>query len=101
MFSIVSSLDPVHIEVAGFEIDLLPPEGHELGRAQPMAIHHQNNGSVSDPVATGFPSSLNHRVDLLWPKIVPHRGVLFLFPRGSRPRRAFRLCRKRTLAQWR
>jgi hypothetical protein len=65
VFRIVSALDPMHIEVASFEIDLLPTQSHQLSRAQPMAIHHQNDGGVSDPVATGFSGGLDHRVDLI------------------------------------
>jgi hypothetical protein len=25
--------DPMHIDIPRFEVDLLPPEGHEFGRA--------------------------------------------------------------------
>jgi hypothetical protein len=74
-------------QVGGFEIDLLPTQSHQFSRAQPMAIHHQNNSRVSDPVASRFSGGLNHRVDLIRPKIVSHGAVLFLFPGGSRPRR--------------
>jgi hypothetical protein len=65
MFRIVSALDPVHIEVTGFEIDLWPTQSHQFSRAQPMAIHHQNNGGVSNPVAPRFSGGLHHCFDLV------------------------------------
>src|SRR2546425_12529708 len=55
MFGVVTALDPMHIEVAGFEIHLLPPERHEFGRAQAVAKHQENNGGISYPMAAGFP----------------------------------------------
>jgi hypothetical protein len=33
MCGVVSSLHAMHIEIPGFEIDLVPPQGHECGCA--------------------------------------------------------------------
>ena len=97
MFGVVASLYPVHIEVARFEIDLLPPQRYELRRAQSMAKHHENNGRISYPMSPGFARRLHHRVHLIRSQIVSYGIIAALFPGGSRTRRAWRLCRKRTL----
>jgi hypothetical protein len=101
MFGVVSSLHPMHVEIAGFEINLLPPQGHEFGSAQSMAKHHQNNRCIAHPMAPEFTRCLHHGVHLVWSKILAHGGVMLQFPGGAWTRLEFRLCRKRTLARGR
>jgi hypothetical protein len=98
MFGVMSSLHPVHIEITGFEIDLLPPQGHQFGRPQSMAKHHQNNRRISYPMASGFTRRLHHRIHLVRSKILAYGGIMLLFPGGNWTRLGVRLCRKRTLA---
>src|SRR5207247_5545285 len=101
MLGAMTMFDSVDIEIAGFEIDLLPTQRHQFRRAQAMAIHHHNDGRISHPMAAGFACRLYHCLHLVRAKIVSPRWVLFLFP--GRPRWACEmgLCRKRTLARWR
>src|SRR5262245_44446114 len=100
MFGVVPALDPMHIEVAGFEIHLLPPQRHEFSCAQAVAKHEENNGSISYLMAAGFSCGLYHRLHLVRAKILAHGGVKFLFPGRARTSLRLRLCRKRTLAGW-
>jgi hypothetical protein len=60
MFGVVSALDPVHVQIARFQIDLLPAQGHEFRRVQSMAKHHHNNGRIAHSMASGFASGLHH-----------------------------------------
>src|SRR5262245_13476389 len=101
MFGVVPALDPMHIEVAGFEIHLLPPQRHEFGRAEAVAKHEENNGGIAYPMAARFTRGLHHRLHLVRAKIISPGGVTFLFPGRTRTRRRLQLCRKRTLAGWR
>src|SRR5262245_5829715 len=101
MFGVVTSLDPMHIEVASFEIHLLPPQRHEFGRTQAVAKHQENNGGITYPIAAGFTRGLHHRLHLVRSKILAPGGVTFLFPGRARMSLRLRLCRKRTLAGWR
>jgi len=98
MFRVMSLLDPMHIEVTHFEIDLVPPEGHELGRAEAMAKHQQNNRRIADAMASAFTHRLHHGVHFIGPQIVSYRPIAFLFHEGSRVRLPYGFCRKRTLA---
>jgi hypothetical protein len=91
----------MHIEVAGFEIHLLPPQRHEFGCAQAVAKHEENNGSISYLMAAGFPRGLYYRLHLVRAKILAHGGVTLLFLGRVRTSLRWRLCRKRTLAGWR
>src|SRR5438132_3522810 len=101
MFGVVSSLHAVHIEVAAFEIDLVPPQGHEFGCTQSMAKHQQNDSGIAHPMASGCTRGLHHRLHLVRSQIIAPLGIMWLFPGGARPCLAVRLCRKRTLAGWR
>src|SRR5207244_11645705 len=98
MFGVVTALDPMHIEVAGFEIHLMPPQRHELGRAQTVAKHQENNGGISYPMAAGFPRGLYHRLHLVRSQILAHGGVKFLFPWTAKTGLRLRLFPNRTLA---
>jgi hypothetical protein len=55
----------MHIEIPGFEIDLVPPQGHKFGGAKPMGKHQQNNRRIADPMASGSTRRLHHRVHLI------------------------------------
>jgi hypothetical protein len=47
MFCVVAVLEPVHIQTARFEIDLLPPQRHEFRGAEAMAKHQQNDSGIA------------------------------------------------------
>ena len=79
----MSSLHAVHIEIPGFEIDLLPPQGHQLRRAQSMAKHHENNRRIAHPVASGLACCLYHRVHFVGSKIVSQGIIASFFPGGA------------------
>src|SRR5262249_11342027 len=97
MLRVVTVLHPVHIEIPRFEIDLLPPQGHEFRRAQPMAKHHHNDRRIAHAIAAGFAGRLHHGVDLIRPKVVAHGWAVSLFPRWWMEARRLQLCRTRTL----
>ena len=80
----VAVLDPVHIEVACLEIDLLPPQCHEFRRTEAMAKQHQNDSRIAHPMPPRFPGGLHHGVHLVRPQIVAHGGIVALFSGRSR-----------------
>ena len=51
MCRVVAVLHPVHVQIARFQIDLVPAQGHEFRRAQSMAKEHHNNGRIAHPMA--------------------------------------------------
>jgi hypothetical protein len=100
MFGVVAVLDPMHIQIAGLEIDLLPSQRHEFRGAEAMAKHQQNDGGIAHPMPPGLPSGLHHSVDFVWAQILAHRGIAWLFPGRPLGCAGGRLCRKRTLEVW-
>jgi hypothetical protein len=72
MLGVMALLHAVHIEIPRFEIDLLPPQCHEFRGAEAMAIHQQNDGRISHPMAAGFTYRLHYGVHLVRAKIVSH-----------------------------
>jgi hypothetical protein len=83
MFGGVSALHSMHIEIPGFEIDLVPPQGYEFGRAESMAKHQQNNRRIADPMAPGRTRRLHHRGHLIRSQIVSYGIIASLFPGRS------------------
>src|SRR5713101_989608 len=98
MFGVVSSLHAVHIEVAAFEINLVPPQGHEFGCTQSMAKHQQTDGGIANPKASGCARGLHRRLRLVRSQIIAPYEIMVSCPGGHRPYRPISLCRRRTLA---
>ncbi len=80
MLGSVSALDPMDIEVSGCEIHLLPSQRNELGRAQPVAKHQQDDRRIAYGMPSGFARGLHHGVDFIRSEIVAHGWPSFLFP---------------------
>jgi hypothetical protein len=91
MFGVVSALHPMHIEIPGFEIDLVPPQCYEFGGAESMTKHHQNNRRIADRMASGRTRRLHQRPPHpVADSLVRHHRVSL----GARKWLALRLCRK-------
>src|SRR5439155_10881603 len=100
MFGVVAALDAMHIEVASFEIHVLPAQRDEFRRAQPVAKHQQDNRCITHGMTAGFARSLHHGIDFIRSEIVAYSWRAFLFPGRGMLAWWGQLCRKRTLAAW-
>jgi hypothetical protein len=80
MFGVVPTLRTVDIEVSGFEVDLVPPQRHEFGGAQPVMEHHENDRGIPHGMPSDFARRLDHGLHFLRPQIVAYGGAPFLLP---------------------
>jgi hypothetical protein len=51
MFGVVSPLRPMDIEIARVEIHVVPSQGNEFRRAQPVAKHQQDDRRIAHRVS--------------------------------------------------
>src|SRR5215467_4364990 len=66
-----SGLDPVNVQAALGELDLLPLQVGYLGGPQAMAVGHQDHGRVAMPVAAILASAVHQSLDLALGEIAP------------------------------
>jgi hypothetical protein len=78
MFGAVPTLDPMDIEVPGFEIHPVPPQRDEFGRAEPVAKHQQDDRRIAHGMPAGFACRLDHGLHVLRSEIVAYGGAPFL-----------------------
>jgi hypothetical protein len=62
MLGRMAALHAMDIEIPGFQIDLMPSEGHEFRCAEAMAKQHEDNSRIAHGVAPGFAGRLHHGV---------------------------------------
>ena len=66
-----SVLDPVNVQAALGELDLLPLQGAHLGGPQAMAVGHQDHGRVAMAVAAMLAGAVHQALDLAFGEVVP------------------------------
>ncbi len=54
------------MDMALLEVDLIPPQGDQLGYSQAMTVSNQNHCSVSVSMAANRPCRFDKRFDFVW-----------------------------------
>ena len=76
-----AALAPTDVQDRAIEIDLIPAQVHDLGRAQPVPEGDQDHGRIAVPVAV-LPRRSHQRLDLLLGQVFAGSQVAFLARRG-------------------
>jgi hypothetical protein len=81
--TILSAID-VHRSFS--EIDLIPPQAHQLADSHTVTKAHQNQSRVTVPVPTGLSGGRHELIDLSLSEVFPRPAVRILDPnRGNFP----------------